>query len=58
VALRREQREQFENNHCENETRGKEGEANYRRHKHGLRKRRRRDAFRLFGTNSLKEGIM
>jgi hypothetical protein len=35
AALRREQQDQFENNHHENRATGEKGETDHRRHKHG-----------------------
>jgi hypothetical protein len=40
AALRREQQEQLESNHCENQATGKEGEVDHRRSKHSSWKRR------------------
>jgi hypothetical protein len=40
ATLWREQREQLESNHCENRVTGKDGEADYKHHKHIPSKRR------------------
>jgi hypothetical protein len=40
AALRKEQREQLDSNHRENRAKGKECEADHRRHKHSPQKRR------------------
>jgi hypothetical protein len=53
AALRREQRERLESNHCENRVTGKEGETDQKHHKHNPRY-----ASKLLGTKSLKEGLM
>jgi hypothetical protein len=41
AALSKKQREQFESNHPENQAKGKESEADHRRHKLSFRKRRK-----------------
>jgi hypothetical protein len=57
AALRREQWEDLESNHCETQATGKDGEADYRSRKQSPREKKKfRYACRLFGMNSLKEG--
>jgi hypothetical protein len=58
LLLKRDPRGQLQSNHRENRATGKESEADHRRHKDSLRKKKWRYAYRLFGKNNLKEGAV